>query len=82
MISYAFPKRFMVCMMYAFLNQALHMQGVSQTFPICVVRPELGISELWSRGIWGPALKASNGVRVKAPKKYWLFATCKALESI
>ena len=37
---------------------------MSQKFPIWAVIPKLGISELWSKGIWGPALKGPNGVRV------------------
>ena len=39
-----------------------HIQGVSQKFPVSAVRHKLGISELWSRGIWGPVLKGPNGI--------------------
>ena len=46
------------------------------------VRHKLGISKLWSRGVWGPALNAPNGVRDKAPENIWLSDTYKALESI
>ena len=52
-----------------------HMQGVSQKFPIWAVRYKLGISELWSRGVWGPTLKAPNGIWGKAPKIFLLFDT-------
>ena len=37
-------------------------QGVSQKFPFWAVRHKLGISELWSKGVWGPALKGPYGV--------------------
>ena len=28
---------------------------------------KLGISEIWSRGVWGPAVKVLSGVRGKSP---------------
>ena len=33
---------------------SVDVQGVSQQFPISVVRPKLGFYELWSRGVWEP----------------------------
>ena len=52
------------------LGELAHVQGVSQKFPIWVVKPKLGNSELWSRGEgWAPALKAFNVVQGKALEK-------------
>ena len=34
------------------------------------------------QGIWGPAVKARNGVSGKSLEHIWLFDTYKALESI
>ena len=45
-------------------------QGVRQKFPILAVKHKLGISKLWSRGIWGPTLKGPNGIRGKAPENF------------
>ena len=53
-----------------------------QKYQIWVVRHKFGVFELWSRGVWGPALKAPNGFRGKAPENTWLFDSYKALESI
>ena len=38
-------------------------EGVRQKFPIWTVSPKLGTSELWSKGVWVPALKGPNWVR-------------------
>ena len=43
---------------------------MSQKFPVWAVRPKLGISELWSRKVWGLALKGPNGVQGKAPESF------------
>ena len=59
----------------------IETQGVSQKFPIWAIRHKLGISELWSRGVWGPTLKAPNGIWGKAPKNF-CYLTHKVLESI
>ena len=45
-------------------------QGVSQIYLVWAVRPKLGIFELWSRRVWGLALKGPNGVRGKAPENF------------
>ena len=62
------------------MNQLI-LQGVSQKFPIWVVRHKLGISELWSRGVWRPTLKAPNGIWGKAPN-FFCYLTHKVLELI
>ena len=41
---------------------------MSQKFPISAVRHKLGISELLSRGVWGPILKDPNGIQGKGPE--------------
>ena len=46
------------------------IQGVSQKFPISAVRHKLGISEPWSRGVWGPIPKGPNGIRGKVPENF------------
>ena len=43
-------------------------QSVSQKISISAIRHKLGISELWSRGVWEPTLKGPNGIRGKAPE--------------
>ena len=43
-------------------------QGVCQKCSISAGRHKLGISEFWSRGVWGPAVKAPNGIRGKSPE--------------
>ena len=45
-------------------------KGVSQKFPVWAVTPKLRISELWSRGFWGLALKGLNGVQGKALENF------------
>ena len=57
-------------------------QGVCQKCPIWTAIHKLGISELWSRGVWGPAVKVRNGVSGKSLENIWLFDTYKSLESI
>ena len=64
----------------SFLKWGIYIgtQGVSQKFPIWAVKPKLGISELW-----GPTLKAPNGVCSEESQwglgqscgKFWLFGT-------
>ena len=36
-------------------------QGVSQKFSVWAVRAKLGILKLWSKQVWGSALKVPNG---------------------
>ena len=62
-------------------SKSMQKQGVCQKCLIWTVRQKLGIPELWSRGILGPALKAPNRVRGKAPENFG-YLTLKDLESI
>ena len=57
---------------YKIRKSVLLDQGVSQKFPLWVVKPKLGISELWSRWSWGwgLALKGPNGVQGKALENF------------
>ena len=43
-------------------------QDVSQKLPIWPVWHKSGISDLWSRGVWGPILKVPSGIWGKARK--------------
>ena len=70
------PNNYIVVIYYILLL------GVSQKFPIWVVRCKLGISELWSRGVWGPTLIRPQWDSGQSPWKFWLFDTYKALESV
>ena len=47
-----------------------YWQGVSQKFPIWAVRSKFGISQLYSRGVWGPALKGPSGFWGKALENF------------
>ena len=51
----------------------------SQKGKLCVRSVQFGpldkleISEIWSRGVWGPAVKVLNGVRGKSPEIFDYF---------
>ena len=52
------------------IASALVYQSVSKKLPTWAIRHKLGISELWSKGVCGPTLKAPDEIQGKAPKDF------------